>query len=70
MNVSHIRKYLKSKVGCSTIIVYYGSRNKKEVYRGILEMVYNNVFIVKMPDGLIKSFSYIDVLTKTIQMCI
>ena len=70
MNIKTIRNYLRSKLGSNVVIIYYGSRNRKERYKGVLEKTYNNVFIVRMVNGDVKSFSYIDVLTKTIQMCI
>lgn len=70
MNIRTIRNYLRSKLGSNVVIIYYGSRNRKERYKGVLEKTYNNVFIVKTVNGDVKSFSYIDVLTKTVQMCI
>ena len=70
MNVKNIKNYLKSKVGSNIIIVYYGSRNRKEIYKGVLCKLYGNIFTVRLYNGEIKSFSYIDVLTKTIQICI
>ena len=59
-----------SKVGFNIVIIYYGSRNKKEKYYGVLDKIYNNIFAIKLDNGDIKSFSYIDILTKTIQICI
>ena len=70
MNVKIIKNYLKTKVGCNIIVVYYGSRNKKEKYYGIVDKIYNNIFTIKLESGEVKSFSYIDVLTKTIQISI
>lgn len=70
MNIKNIKKYLMNKIGCNMVVVYYGSRNRKEVYRGILWKLYGNIFTIKLYNGDIKSFSYIDILTKTIQICI
>ena len=70
MNIKNIRNYLITKVGSNIVIIYYGSRNKKEIYRGILWKLYRNVFVVKLSTGEVKSFSYIDILTKTVQICI
>ena len=68
MNVKVIRRYLHSKIGSNIVIIYYGSRNRKERFEGIIYKVYNNVFTVKTTNGDIKCFSYKDVLTKTVQI--
>ena len=69
MNINIIKKYLSTKIGSNVIVIYYGSRNRKEIYKGILCKVYQNIFTIKLFNGELKSFSYIDVLTKTIQIC-
>ena len=70
MNSRYIRRYLATKIGSKIIIIYYGSRNHREKYRGVLWKVYSNVFIIKLITGEIKSFTYIDILTKNIQLYI
>ena len=70
MNIKDIKKYLMSKVGSNIIIVYYGSRSKKEIYRGVVHKIYNHLFSIKLNDENIKSFSYVDILTKTLQIYI
>ena len=70
MNINYIKRYLLSKIGLKIIIIYFGSRNRKERYEGILYKLYNNVFIIKLTNGEVKSFAYIDILTKTIQIYI
>ena len=70
MNINYIKRYLLSKIGLKIIIIYFGSRNRKERYEGILYKLYNNIFIIKLTNGEVKSFAYIDILTKTIQIYI
>ena len=70
MNVKIIRNYLKTKIGCNVVIIYYGSRNRKEKYNGILYKLYGNIFTIRLSNGEIRRFSYTDILTKTIQICI
>ena len=70
MHIKYIRNYLRNKVGSNIVIVYYGSRNKKEKYNGILYKLYENIFTIKLFNGEIRSFSYTDIITKTIQICI
>lgn len=70
MNIKSVKNYLKMKIGSNIVIIYYGSRNRKEIYRGILYRLYSNIFVIKLYSGEIRSFSYVDILTKTIQICI
>ena len=70
MDIRNIKNYLNSKMGSNIVVVYYGSRNRKEIYRGILLKLYRNIFSIKLSSGEVKSFSYSDILTKTIQICI
>ena len=70
MNTRYIRRYLTTKIGSKMIVIYYGSRNHREKYKGILWKEYSNVFIIKLITGEIKSFTYIDILTKNIQIYI
>ena len=70
MNIVNIRNYLKTKVGSNIVIIYYGSRNRKEIYKGVLCKLYKNIFTVRLYNGEVKSFSYIDILTRTVQICI
>jgi len=66
----NIRNYLRTKIGSNIVIIYYGSRNRKEIYKGILCKLYKNIFIIRLSNGEVKSFSYTDILTRTIQICI
>ena len=70
MNIKNIKKYLRTKIGSNIVVIYYGSRNRKEIYKGVLCKLYMNIFIIKLVNGEIRSFSYTDILTKTIQICI
>ena len=70
MNIKYIRNSLSYKIGCKMTIIYYGTRNRKEKYIGILHNLYSNVFTVILVDGSIKCFNYSDILTKTIQIYI
>ena len=70
MNIISIRNYLRTKVGSKIVVVYYGSRNRKEIYRGVLCKLYRNIFTMRLANGDIKSFSYCDILTRTVRVCV
>lgn len=70
MNIVSIKNYLRTKIGSNIIVIYYGSRNRKEIYNGVLLKLYKNIFTVRLYNGDVKSFSYSDILTRTIHICI
>ena len=70
MNIKIIRRYLLQNVGSKVIVKYYGSRNRRERFVGNIEKIYNNIFTIRLDSGDIKSFSFRDILTKTIQIYI
>ena len=70
MNVRLIKQYLATKIGAKIVVIYYGSRNRRVRYVGFLDKLYANVFTVKLANGEVKSFMYIDIITKTIRICI
>ena len=70
MNIRHIKKYLAARVGSKVSIIYYGTRNRRVKYIGYLDKLYTNIFTIKLVNGEVKSFMYIDIITKTIRICI
>ena len=49
---------MATKIGSKVVIIYYGSRSKKERYDGVIYKVYYNIFTIKLLSGEIKSFNY------------
>ncbi len=70
MSIREIKRYLSFKIGRKITIIYFGSRNRKEKYIGILNNLYGNVFTIILDNGSIKCFNYCDILTKNIQIYI
>lgn len=68
MTIQKIKKKIDNGIGKKVNIVFNGSRNKKEYYKGEIIEVYNYIFIVKLDTLEKKSFSYTDVLTSTIKL--
>ena len=67
---SMVRKALCNYLGKEVNIDYNLGRNKYESYRGIIKNLYNQVFLVEVLDDnrSVKSFSYADIITKTIKI--
>lgn len=68
MTIEKIKGNIKNNLGNKVKIIYNGSRNKKDEYKGVIKEIYNCIFIVKLDSSEIKSFSYTDVLTNTIEV--
>lgn len=71
MNLDEIKTKLNNYVGKSVLIKYNLGRNKYEEYEAKIKELYNNVFLVELENNInkeIKSFSYNDVITKTIKI--
>lgn len=66
MTIEKIKRNIYRSKGKNVKIVCHGSRNKKEVYDGRIDEIYNYIFTIKSYDNVTKSFSYCDVLTKTV----
>ena len=60
---------LSDYIGEEVILRYSLGRNKYEKYPAVIKEVYNNVFVVEIKKyNIVKSFSYSDVLTKTLKI--
>ena len=68
MTIEKIKNNINSKLGDQVKVIYNGSRNKKEEYSGVIAETYNYIFIIKTCGEEVKSFSYRDVLTNTVEI--
>ena len=60
MNLNSVREDVSSLINQEVMIKVYGARNKTQIYKGIINKCYSNVFTVLI-EGINKSFSYADV---------
>jgi uncharacterized protein Veg len=70
MTLQEIKNKVSDNIGNDVVIKCNLGRNKFEKYRARIKETYKNVFIVEVNDKRceIKSFSYTDVMTKTIKI--
>ena len=70
MTLQEIKEKVCENIGRDVTIKYNLGRNKFEKYNVKIKETYKNVFIVEVVDKKyeIKSFSYTDVMTKTIKI--
>lgn len=71
MTINQVKTKLNNHIGKNVVIKYNLGRNKYEKYNVIIKELYNNIFLVELKyneEIFIKSFSYVDVITKTIKI--
>ena len=67
MTISSVKKEMLEHIGDTIFIKYNLGRNKYEEYEAKIKELYDYVFLVDTVYG-IKSFTYIDVITKVIRI--
>jgi len=68
--IEKIKENMEGHIGEEVKIVFNGGRNRIEEYNAIITQMYNFVFVVKLKNEVneIKSFTYSDILTQTIEI--
>lgn len=70
MTIDSVREELENHIGKEVVLKYNLGRNKVEKYNVIIKELYNYVFTVELNNNFneVKSFSYSDIITKTIKI--
>ena len=70
MKIEKIKSDLERNKGKMLNFKFNGSRNQTETFSGTIENTYNYVFLVKVynDNEQIRSFSYTDVLTESLEI--
>ena len=68
MTIERIKDNIDNNLGEFVKVIYNGSRNKREEYSGVITETSNYIFIIKTCSEEIKSFSYRDILTNTLEI--
>jgi len=68
--IASIKKYLEAHIGEKVTLKANGGRKKIFVDSGVLEGVYQSIFVVRLETGAQRTvtYSYSDILTKTVQL--
>jgi len=68
--IDSIKKDIKKHIGEKVTLKSNGGRKKILVNDGVIESVYHNIFVIKLKDDSKRkvTYSYSDVLTKTVQL--
>ena len=68
MTIDKVKEELKNHIGKKASITHNLGRNKYETYSVIIKELYDFVFLVEDVESYNKSFSYTDIITKTIKI--
>lgn len=68
MTIEKVREDLREHVGKKASITHNLGRNKYETYSVVIKELYDFVFLVEDVKSYKKSFSYTDIITKTIKI--
>lgn len=66
--IGEVRSKLNNYIGQKVTIKYNLGRNKYEKYHVTIKELYENVFLVELNNNEKKSFTYTDIITKTIKI--
>lgn len=68
--IENIKNDIEKHVGDDVTLKSNGGRKKILVNNGIIDSAYHNIFVIKLKDDYKRkiTFSYSDVLTKTVQL--
>ncbi len=67
MSIDQVKEEISKNINRKVKITVYGMRNRVSKYVGTINEVYPNVFTV-LCDGENKSFTYVDVITKELEI--
>ena len=71
MTIEKIKEQLTNHIGDNAVIKCNLGRNKFEKYDVVIKELYSHIFLVEVENKtqkMLKSFSYSDVITKTIKI--
>ncbi|MDD2469649.1 MAG: Veg family protein [Bacilli bacterium] len=68
--IEKIKENMEEHIGEEVKIVFNCGRNKTEEFDGVITEMYNFVFVVQLKNEVneVKSFTYTDILTQTIEI--
>ena len=71
MNINTVKEQIENHIGDEAKIKCNLGRNKIAEYDATIKKIYNHIFLVEVKDKancFIKSFSYSDIITKTVKI--
>lgn len=68
MNLNYIRNKFFLLLNQRYFFIYKGNRNQTERFVGFIEKCYSRIFVIRLLDGSIKTFSYSDIIIGNLEI--
>ena len=68
MTISVIKEIVKSNFNKNILFKYNGTRNHIEIFEGRIIEIYPSIFIIRLNDQKIRSFTYTDILLNNLEI--
>ena len=68
MNLNYIRNKIFLLLNQRYSFVYKGNRNQTERFVGFIEKCYSRIFVIRVLDDSIKTFSYSDIIIGNLEI--
>ena len=68
MMIENVKKVVMQNKGIPCFFRFHGARNQIDEFRGVIINLYPSIFTILSDDKVIKSFSYSDILTQSLEI--
>ncbi len=68
MTIDKIKSIVKESMGKTHSFIFYGARNQNDQFKGVITAMYPAIFVVKVNDYQIRTFSYSDLLINNLEI--
>lgn len=68
MMIDNIKKVVKENQGVECSFRFHGSRNQVDEFHGVIVDLYPAIFTIETENNKIKTFSYSDILTQSLEI--
>lgn len=68
MMIDNIKKVVEKNQGVKCSFRFHGSRNQVDEFHGVIVDLYPAIFTIETENNKIKTFSYSDILTQSLEI--
>ncbi len=68
MMIENIKKVVRENQGIKCSFRFHGTRNQIDEFHGVITDLYPAIFTILLDDKKIKTFSYSDILTQSLEI--
>lgn len=68
MMIDNIKKVVEKNQGIKCSFRFHGSRNQVDEFHGVIVDLYPAIFTIETENNKIKTFSYSDILTQSLEI--